>query len=283
MTETPAHCPSTTPTTTLRRVDYAELAAQLRKVYPYLPFGPVKPRPPAPDWPLTAAQMRERARASLVLRDLQPPFRAPYERLVRDGDLVDGASRRDRSPLIGGEGPGHVHWHMLPPDEPSRIMRTLRAFFGDRPPMYGPVPRAALAAGAAAVVEISARVKPYGETVGHRPAGELAQTVLEAGAPYIQRSMLQRVAGEKVWTQGWWVLGQVVAATVGLVCAVVFAVVAGVTWLAAAAGCALAMHVFGLHQIWASNRRQIARAEELLKRPSPEAGEATVDIKAAGR
>ena len=270
--------PSTTTTTTSsgRRGDYAALAKRLGGVLPY-PLGPVPLRRSSPEKPMTASDQRELGRLFSSLRDLPPTVHAPYERLIGAGDLVP------RSHLHGKDGPNHVHSNIPPADEQSRIIRTLRGFFGDRPPLFGQVPRSALAAGAAAVVEVSAQVRLYGETVGHRPAGDLARTVLEAGAPYIQRDILQRVAGDRVWMQGWWVLGQVVAATVGLACAVVFGVVAGVTWLTVVAGCAFALHTFGLHQIWSSNRRQLSRAKQLLRRPSPEAGDATVDIKGAQR
>lgn len=170
------------------------------------------------------------------------------------------------------------------PDRGSWTLRILRQAFGPRPPLVAPVSENAVAAGVAELVETRYRVRPSGETLADRPITDVARTAIVAAAPFIQRDVLARVAGDRLWRSGW-LLVQVVAVVAAMTCALAYAIVHDVRWLVVVVTCAAAVMAVAGWQVWGSHRREVGRAADLLNEVGDLAGGEpdTIDLRQAGQ
>lgn len=146
-------------------------------------------------------------------------------------------------------------------------LRVLRQVCGTRPALLLPVSMNTRAAATAAVVEMRARCTAItGENEGSRPPREVADEVLRAAAPFIQRDLVNRVFADRLWMTAV-VSASAVVSLAGMGAAAVWAAMYGVVWLAVVLGFAAAAVAWCTWQLAAGLRHQAGRARSIAEQP----------------
>lgn len=216
---------------------------------------------------LRQAGRRALADIAVLARELTPPEPKPKSPASMEEPHLAAEETSGSTAQAAPVDSGPRRAHGSPRGQHAAPGTPIMGMFHIPPDLIGPVPPSAIAAGTAALVSERAKPRLPGYPLdSERPMGEYATACVRAATPFIQRDMLLRVADEKIWRNGYWVIGNVAVTAAALVWGAVRSAQQGNWATAALLLGALAVSATTSTYLSVSNRRQTRRALALLSR-----------------